>query len=74
MRHEPWEHDFIKVRSFANYYYAKVLNFTQVFNGIQKGLLIRKEDISDELLKKIQEGAKSTVHLNSELKAWFEFF
>lgn len=71
---EPGEHDFIKVRSFANYYYAKVLNFAQVFNGIKKGLLVRKEDVSDELLKKIQEGAKNTLHLNSELKAWFDFF
>lgn len=71
---EPGEHDFIKTHSFANYYYAKVLNFAQVFNGIQRGLLIRKSDVSDELLKKIQEGAKNTLHLNSELKEWFDFF
>ena len=41
---EPWEHDFIKVRSFANYYYAKVLNFTQVFNGIQRACLLGKNN------------------------------
>lgn len=71
---EPGEHSFIKTRSFVNYHYAKVLNFTQVFNGLQKGVLVRKEDISDELLKRIQDGAKKTSRLNNNLKIWFDLF
>ena len=71
---EPGEHSFIKVRSFVNYHYAKVLNFTHVFNGLHKGVLVRKEDISDELLKRIQDGAKKTNRLNNNLKIWFDLF
>ncbi len=57
-----------------NYYYAKVLNFTQVFNGLNKGVLIRKEDISDELLKRIQFGAKKSKKLNKKFRIWFDLF
>ena len=68
------EHPFVKTRSFINYRYAKVLSFTQVFNGLQKGLFIRKEDVSEELLKRIQDRAKRTKHLAQELKCWFALF
>ena len=71
---EPGEHSFIKVRSFVNYHYARVLNFTQVFNGLQKGVLVRKEDVSEELLKKIQDGARKSNRLNNNLKIWFHLF
>lgn len=71
---EAGEHSFIKNRSFVNYRYARVLSFAQVFNGFQKGLLIRKEDISEELLERIQDGARTTKHLANELKSWFELF
>ncbi len=71
---EPGEHSFIKTRSFVNYHYARVLNFTQVFNGLQKGVLVRKEDISEDLLLRIQEGARKSNMLNKKLKVWFELF
>lgn len=71
---EQGEHPFIKTRSFVNYHYARVLNFTQVFNGLQKGVFIRKEDVSEELLKRIQDGAKKSNRLNRKFKIWFEFF
>lgn len=63
-----------KLIRFLKMSYAKVLNFTQVFNGLQKGVLVRKEDISDELLKRIQDGAKKTSRLNNNLKIWFDLF
>ena len=71
---EPGEHSFIKARSFVNYHYAKVLNYAQIFNGLQKGVLVRKEDISEELLKRIQDGARKTNRFNNNLKIWFELF
>ncbi len=71
---EKDEHPFIKTRSFVNYHYARVLNFTQVFNGLQKGVLVRKEDVSEELLRRIQDGAKKSNRLNKKLKIWFELF
>lgn len=71
---EPGEHSFIKVKSFVNYAYAEVLNFSQVFNGIKKGLFIKKEDISDDLLKRIQAGAKKSKRLDNKFKIWFDLF
>ena len=72
---EYGEHYFIKVRSFVNYHYARVLNFLHVFNGLQKGVLIRKENVSEELLKRIQDGAKKSNRLNNKLKiSIFRFY
>ena len=59
------EHPFIKHISFANYKYAAVLSFQTIFNGIQTRKFIRKQDVSPELLKKIQDGAKISKNLNT---------
>lgn len=71
---EVGEHSFIKAKSFINYAYAEVLNFTQVFNGLNQGVLVRKEDVSEDLLRRIQEGAKKSKRLNNKFKIWFDFF
>lgn len=71
---QPNEHNFIKEQSFVNYKYARVLNFATVFNGLQKGILIKKEDISTELLKRIQNGAKVSKQLDIKFQEWFNLF
>ncbi|MBP3367024.1 MAG: hypothetical protein J6K96_08575 [Treponema sp.] len=71
---QPGEHPFIKHTSFVNYRYAKVISFAKIFNGLRNHIFLRKEDVSEELLKKIQEGAKRTKYLSREHKIWFELF
>lgn len=68
------EHQFIKHVSFVNYRYAKVLSFAKIFNGLKQHIFIRKEDVSEELLRKIQDGAKKSKNLSREFKSWFELF
>ena len=70
----PGDHAFIHHESFVNYKYARVISFQQLFNGINKGLFIRKEDISEDVLIRIQEGARKTRNLKTELKVWFDLF
>lgn len=71
---EIGELPFITHKSFVNYKYAKVVSFQQIYNGIRKGVFLQRKDISEQLLKKIQDGAKTTRHLPNEYKAWFELF
>lgn len=71
---EPGEHPFVKVRSFINYKYAVTVNYAQLFNGISKGIFIRKEDVSADLLTRIQNGAKISANFRRELKVWFKLF
>ena len=68
------DHSFIKQESFVNYRFAKVISFTQLYNGLQHGFFIRKEDVSDEVLARIQKGARETKNLKTEIKDWFELF
>ena len=70
----PGDHSFIRHKSFVNYRFAKVISYSQLYNGLNRGLFIRKEDISEEVLKRIQEGARKTKYLRTELKVWFDLF
>lgn len=70
----PGDHSFIQHESFVNYKYARVISYIQLFNGLNKGLFIRKEDIAEDVLLRIQEGAKKTKNLKTEFKVWFELF
>lgn len=71
---EKGEHPFIIRTSCIDYRHALSLSFAQIFNGIQKGIFIRKEDVSETLLKKIQNGAKTTKFLPNKYKVFFELF
>lgn len=71
---EQGEHQFITHKSFVNYKYAKVISFAKIFNGLQQGIFIKKEDVSAELLLKIQNGAKKSRNLSNEFKIWFDLF
>jgi len=68
------DHSFIKHESFVNYRFAQVISYPQLFNGLRKGVFVKKEDISDEVLKRIQDGARQTKNMRTELKDWFELF
>lgn len=68
------DHSFIKHKSFVNYKFAAVLTFQQIFNGLHQGLLISKEDVTEEVLKRIQEGAKKSPNLDNKYKIWFDLF
>lgn len=45
-----------------------------MFNGIKKGLFIPKEKVSEQLLQRIQNGAKLTKFLDNAYKIWFDLF
>lgn len=68
------EHPFIKHKSFVNYRYAEVISFGKIFNALRLGLFIKKEDVSPELLLKIQNGARVSRHFDEKLKSWFDLF
>jgi len=68
------DHPFIKHESCINYAKAKKLNYTEIYNGIQKGIFIKKEDVSPEVLKKIQDGCRITNKLPNKFKCFFDYF
>jgi hypothetical protein len=68
------DHPFIKHESWVFYQIAKSMSFMEVFNGLQKGLLIRKEDIAQDVLKRIQAGARVAPSLPKECLHFFAFF
>ena len=70
----PGEHPFIKEKSIVDFKRTTVMSYIQIFNGIQKGLLIRKEDISDELLKRIQKAATKSKYISDEIKSMCVYF
>lgn len=71
---EPGEHKFIRHKSFVNYKYARVISFAKIVNGEKAGLFIRKENVSAELLLRIQNGAKISRNLRNEFRSWFSLF
>lgn len=71
---KPGEHPFIKNESIVDFRRTTVMSYMQIFNGIKKGLLIKKEDVSDELLLKIQSAAAKSKYISDEIKSMFVYF
>jgi hypothetical protein len=67
-------HPFIKHESYACYARARKMSYTEIFNGLNKGLLVRKENVSGDSLKKLQEGARRSPYLPDELTHFFRYF
>jgi hypothetical protein len=67
-------HSFIKHKSWVDYSRARQMSYIEVFNGIHKGLLIKKEDVTPVVLKKIQDGAQISPYLDDELFSFFAYF
>ena len=71
---QPGEHPFIDSLSIVDFKRTRIMSYLQIFNGIRQGLLIRKEDISDELLKKIQNAAAKSKYISDEIKNMLIYF
>jgi hypothetical protein len=50
-------HPFIKRESYVFYAKARKMSYAEIFNGIKKGILIRKEDMPVQYLLDMQKGA-----------------
>jgi len=68
------EHPFIKDPSYISYYYAMELSSVKILQEKFKGLIVLKEDVSVDLLKRIQEGARYSKFLPKYLRKFFDFF
>ncbi len=68
------DHPWIKHQSFIAYQHCTELNRTRILNEHFHGEIIMKEDITDELLRRIQDGAKKTKFLALKYKKYFQFF
>lgn len=71
---KPGEHPFIKDESIVDFRRTMVMSYAQIYNGIKKGVLIKKEDVSDELLSKIQSAASKSKYISEEIKSMFVYF
>src|SRR6056297_2327314 len=68
------DHPWIKHPSFIAYNHCAELDRTKILSEHFSGEIILKEDISEELLLRIQEGAKRTKFLAQKYKKYFQFF
>ncbi len=68
------DHEFIKHKSYINYYKSEEYNYWKINYQEMKGLIIPKEEISDILLHDIQEGAKKSRLLPGKFRKFFGYF
>jgi hypothetical protein len=67
-------HPFIKHKSYVQYKNAKKMNALEIVRGIQKGLLIKKEDMPPAIIQDMQKGAELSEWLPIELMPFFKYF
>jgi hypothetical protein len=67
-------HPFIKVNSYIRYQKAKEMSLVSIFNGLQKGVLIKKQDFNNNLIQDMQKGAELSVYLPEKFKRLFSYF
>lgn len=67
-------HNFIRHKSWVDFSRSKAMTYEEIFNGIRKGILIQKENLPPEVVLKIQETAKKTVFLPTDLERFFDYF
>jgi len=70
----PGDHSFIKNPSYVSYQYAMELDAVKILDEKFKGYIIQKEDVSLELLERMQRGARLSKFLPVYLKKYFEYF
>ena len=81
---KPWQdtscllpagcHPFVNKRSYISYQNAKEMSLVKIFNGIQKGLLIRKDDFDMRFVQDMQKGAESSMSLPNKFSRFFKLF
>jgi hypothetical protein len=67
-------HPFIKHKSYVHYKYARQMSAFEILIGIQKGLLIKKEDMAPAIIQNMQRGAEESPNLPEGLVRFFQFF
>jgi hypothetical protein len=67
-------HPFIKHESYVFYAKARKMSYVAVFNGIKKGILIKKEDMPADIVRRMREGASNSPYLPDEFKYFLSFF
>lgn len=65
---EKGEHPFIKHTSVVNFSKTLMMNEHEIINGIQRGLLIDKKNVSQSLLEKLQKAAISSDKISENIK------
>jgi hypothetical protein len=67
-------HPFIVRKSYARYSRARKMSYAEIYNGLKKGRLVNKEDISPVCLQELQRGAELSPYLPEELSRFFAYF
>jgi hypothetical protein len=70
----PGCHSFIRVKSYVRYANARKMSYTEIFNGISKGLIIRMKDMEARYVQDMQRGAEQSPYLPAEFYHFFAFF
>lgn len=67
-------HPFITHESYVYYAKARKMSYAAVFNGLKKGVLIKKDNMPLQYLQAIQKGASISPYLPEELFPFLEHF
>ena len=67
-------HPFIKEKSYIRYQNSKTMNLINIFNGLQKGILVRKADFDVQYVQDMQRGAEISPFIPEKFKRFFEHF
>jgi hypothetical protein len=67
-------HHFLDHESWVKFSKARQMGFAEIFNGIKKGDLLSRKDISEEVLKHIQAHAKTSDFLPDKLRSFEDYF
>ena len=71
---QPGEHNSIRYKSYIRYQKASTMDQKEINDLKNAGSLTFDEDAGEELLKKIQEGAKKSENLEQRFKRFFPLF
>jgi hypothetical protein len=67
-------HPFIKERSYIKYRNALAMSIIDIFNGLNKGKLVKQSDFDSRFVQDMQRGAEESIFLPEKLKQFFEYF
>ena len=63
------DHQFITHDSIVDYKRTIIMSSVEIFNGINKGILIDKQDVKPEILTRIINAAKQSRYIPPEIKS-----
>lgn len=67
-------HKFIKEKSYIRYHNSRIMSLIDIFNGLNKGLLVRQEDFALNFVQDMQKGAVASPFLPQKFIAFFKYF